>query len=87
MKAETFNRVENSQVPTMMSQMELAFCRFAAERMFKGYEGPGVCVELGPWLGGSTIKLIAGLEAANHRGPLFSLDTFTWARRLYVKQV
>ena len=46
------------------------------------WTGAGVVVEMGPWLGGSTLCLAAGIEASEHRHrfatPLHTFDNFIW---------
>jgi hypothetical protein len=42
------------------------------------YSGKGAIVEVGPWLGCSTLHLAAGLERSGHQGRITSIDKFVW---------
>jgi predicted O-methyltransferase YrrM len=46
------------------------------------WSGRGDVVEIGPWLGGSTVCLAAGMRASGHdaRGRLHVFDNFIWRR-------
>lgn len=72
-KAKLFTETATSRIPGMLSQAELAFCRYAAKEA-----GGGLVVELGPWLGSSTLKLIEGIREAGG-GRLVSFDRFAWS--------
>ena len=44
------------------------------------WKGSGLVLEIGPWLGGSTVCLAAGMRASGHdaRGRLHAVDNFLW---------
>lgn len=64
-------------VPTMVSRAEQRYLFWLARTQWRD---EGHVVEIGPWLGGSTLCLARGMErarpAAHHR--LHAFDNFTW---------
>jgi len=63
--------------PTMLVQSELQCLAWLAEEV---YQGRGAVVELGAWLGGSTVALATGLRRNRCRDHqrIFSYDRFLW---------
>lgn len=67
-----------SEIPTMLTPTELAYCRWLGE---SGWDGTGHVVEVGPWLGGSTYQLAAGMSGNTSRhaeAKLHVVDNFRW---------
>ncbi len=64
-------------VPTMLADEEKRYLFWLGR---SGWDGDGVVVEIGPWLGGSTVCLAAGMRASGHdaRGKLHTVDNFLW---------
>jgi len=65
------------EIPTMISGEEMRYCFWLT---CEAWDGRGGVVEIGPWLGGSTWCLAAGMEA-NPRagtGKLHVVDNFRW---------
>jgi hypothetical protein len=65
------------EIPTMISGEEMRYCFWLTS---EAWDGRGGVVEIGPWLGGSTWCLAAGMEA-NPRagtGKLHVVDNFRW---------
>ena len=64
-------------VPGMTSEAE---CRYLYWLTSTQLSGNGSLVEVGSWLGRSTLHLAAGIERAGHHQHLHCFDGFTWAR-------
>lgn len=64
-------------VPTMLTDEEKRYLYWLGRF---GWDGEGIVVEMGPWLGGSTVSLAAGMRASGHdaRGKLHTVDNFLW---------
>lgn len=62
-------------VPGMVSEAE---CRYLYWLTSRGYTGAGAVVEVGPWLGLSTLHLAAGLRDAGFPAALHCYDQFVW---------
>ena len=66
-------------VPTMITREEQKYLHWLTRWHWRG---DGVVLEVGPWLGGSTICLAAGIAASEHREkiskPLYVVDNFRW---------
>jgi len=64
-------------VPTMLAQEEKRYLFWLGQH---AWSGAGTVVEIGPWLGGSTVCLAAGMRASGHaaRGKLHAIDNFLW---------
>lgn len=66
-------------VPTMISREEQRYLYWLTA---SAWTGAGVVVEMGPWLGGSTLCLAAGIRDSEHRErfatPLHVFDNFVW---------
>lgn len=64
-------------VPTMLSSEERHYLYWLGKSV---WSGDGVVVEIGPWLGGSTICLGAGMADSGHdaQGKLKVFDNFVW---------
>ena len=66
-----------NEIPTMISQEEKQYLYWLGRSVWCGL---GSVVEIGPWLGGSTICLAAGMQASGHdaREQLHTYDNFIW---------
>jgi hypothetical protein len=65
-----------SSVPTMVSDGELTYLRQLTASYWNGQDD---ILEVGPWLGATTVALASGMaEADNDGGHLHVLDTFIW---------
>src|SRR6187431_2237505 len=64
-------------VPTMLAEEEKKYLFWLGR---DAWRGEGLVVEIGPWLGGSTVCLAAGMRASskNTRGRLHTVDNFLW---------
>lgn len=66
-------------VPTMISREEQRYLYWLTS---SAWTGKGVVVEMGPWLGGSTLCLASGIADSEHAErfatPLHVFDNFTW---------
>ena len=64
-------------VPTMLADEEKRYLFWLGQHEWSGV---GTVVEIGPWLGGSTVCLAAGMRASGHavRGKLHAVDNFLW---------
>ena len=64
-------------VPTMLAQEEKRYLFWLGKDM---WSGAGTVVEVGPWLGGSTVCLAAGMRASGHAAgrKLHAVDNFLW---------
>lgn len=64
-------------IPTMLSQEEILYLYWLCRAH---WAGQGTVVEIGPWLGGSTICLAAGMQDSNYnaQGKLHTYDNFIW---------
>jgi hypothetical protein len=74
-KKERFSYPDS--VPTMISAEEKLYLYWLGKRV---WSGEGKVVEIGPWLGGSTICLAAGMSASGHNAEkcLHTFDNFIW---------
>lgn len=64
-------------VPTMLAREEKRYLFWLGRDVWRGR---GVVLEIGPWLGGSTVCLAAGMRASGRdaRGRLHAVDNFLW---------
>jgi hypothetical protein len=64
-------------VPTMLADEEKRYLYWLGKT---AWDGKGLILEIGPWLGGSTVCLAAGMHASNHdaRSKLHTVDNFLW---------
>src|SRR6185369_14134011 len=62
-------------VPGMISEAEGRYLYWLTSQT---YTGRGTVVEVGTWLGRSTIHLAAGLRDAGHPDALHCFDQFLW---------
>ncbi len=64
-------------VPTMLADEEKRYLFWLGR---SGWDGDGLVVEIGPWLGGSTVCLAMGMRASGRdaRGKLHTVDNFLW---------
>ena len=65
-------------LPEVPGQISSGESRYLYWLISEGYTGSGAIVELGTWLGKSTIHLAAGLRDSGYKGTLFSYDNFIW---------
>jgi hypothetical protein len=66
-----------SHIPTMITREEIRYLRWLTEAL---WDDSGHVVEMGPWLGGSTFCLAAGMRARSSetRHKLHVFDSFEW---------
>ena len=64
-------------VPTMISEDEKRYLYWLGQSI---WQGEGLVLEIGPWLGGSTICLAAGMLQSGHHSSemLHTYDNFIW---------
>lgn len=64
-------------VPTMLQREEKQYLHWLGASV---WTGAGMVLEIGPWLGGSTVCLAAGMRASGHdaHGRLHAVDNFLW---------
>jgi hypothetical protein len=64
-------------VPTMLQPEETRYLYWLGRSVWKG---SGLVLEIGPWLGGSTLCLAAGMRASGHDTAhrLHAIDNFLW---------
>jgi hypothetical protein len=64
-------------VPTMLRPEETKYLYWLGRDVWKGN---GLVVEIGPWLGGSTVCLASGMRASGHdaNSRLHAVDNFRW---------
>jgi hypothetical protein len=69
-------RVEEMEIPGMITNEEIQYYKYLG----KFYTGAGEVIELGPWLGKSTLHIVKGLlENPNFAGrKLHVFDDFVW---------
>jgi hypothetical protein len=69
--------VYNAEVPTMLASEEKQYLYWLGKRLWLG---EGLVVEVGPWLGGSTVCLAAGMKMSGYDATkkLHTLDNFIW---------
>ncbi len=65
------------EVPGMISPAEGRYLYWLTSR---GYTGAGAVVEVGSWLGRSTIHLAAGLRQSGYHDALHCYDRFVWSK-------
>lgn len=70
------------EVPGMTSEAEGRYLYWLTSR---AYMGAGAVVEVGSWLGCSTIHLAAGLKEAGHHRSLHCFDQFQWRHGHHMK--
>ena len=80
MDHDSWNQVTFSypnEIPTMISQEEKNYLYWLGQSFWKGL---GSVIEIGPWLGGSTASLAAGMKASGRdcREQLHTYDNFIW---------
>ena len=64
-------------VPTMLAHEEKQYLFWLGR---SGWDGEGAVVEIGPWLGGSTVCLAMGMRGSGHdaHAALHTVDNFLW---------
>ncbi|HVT22529.1 MAG TPA: class I SAM-dependent methyltransferase [Mycobacteriales bacterium] len=64
-------------VPSMISTAEQRYLKWLGRTY---WQGAGDVLEIGPWLGGSTVCLARGMESSGHdtTGRLRAVDNFVW---------
>jgi len=62
-------------VPTMVSEGELTYLRHLTASHWNGHDD---ILEVGPWLGATTVALASGMVEPDRGGHLHVLDTFIW---------
>ncbi len=67
-----------ANVPQVPGQIHPAEARFLYWLVSKAYRGKGSIVEIGTWLGKSTVHLAAGIRDSGIKGCIHSFDRFIW---------
>ncbi len=73
-----FRDVELPELPEIPGMSSVAEGRYLYWLTSRGYTGCGAVVEIGPWLGRSTVHLAAGLRDSGHHDVLHTFDRFVW---------
>jgi hypothetical protein len=70
-------KFEYPPIPTMIGREERSYLHWLGKEQ---WSGAGCVVEIGPWLGGSTVSLATGMIASGHptEGKLRVFDNFIW---------
>jgi Methyltransferase domain len=65
------------EIPTMLQPEETKYLYWLGRSV---WTGAGLVLEIGPWLGGSTVCLASGMHASGHpaAGRLHAVDNFLW---------
>jgi len=77
-RSSDFNEVVLPRLPAVPGLVSEAECRYLYWLTSRGYTGAGAVVEVGTWLGLSTIHLAAGLRDAGFPEALHCYDQFVW---------
>ncbi len=77
--ASNFADVRLPPLPALPGMTSAAECRFLYWLASTQFDGEGAVVEVGSWLGRSTVHLAAGLRDGGHATKLHCFDGFTWA--------
>lgn len=77
--ASDFAEVALPELPALPGMTSAAECRYLYWLTSTQFEGAGTVLEVGPWLGRSTVHLAAGLRDGGHAAKLHCFDGFTWA--------
>ncbi len=75
-----FDEVHLPELPEVPGMTSAAECRYLYWLTSSQLAGLGQLVEIGSWLGRSTLHLAAGLSRSGHEAELHCFDGFTWAR-------
>uniref|UniRef100_A0A7C3VK76 Class I SAM-dependent methyltransferase n=1 Tax=Planktothricoides sp. SpSt-374 TaxID=2282167 RepID=A0A7C3VK76_9CYAN len=81
METQIWNQSEfkfkSPEIPTMISQEERRYLYWLGKSV---WSGEGIVLEIGPWLGGSTVCLAAGMKDSNNENhkKLKVIDNFIW---------
>lgn len=79
MPAADFAEVSLPALPALPGMTSAAECRYLYWLTSTRFDDSGAVVEVGPWLGRSTVHLAAGLRDGGHGAKLHCFDGFTWA--------
>ena len=77
-RCSNFDDVELPALPDAPGMISLAERRYLYWLAAEGYAGAGAVVEVGTWLGLSTIHIGAGLRDAGYHDALHCYDRFVW---------
>ena len=77
-RQDNFGDVDLPRLPEIPGMSSVAEGRYLYWLTSRGYTGCGAVVEIGPWLGRSTVHLAAGLRDAGHHDVLHTFDRFVW---------
>jgi hypothetical protein len=71
-------------VPTMLAEEERRYLFWLGK---SAWSGAGTVVEIGPWLGGSSVCLAAGMRASGRsaNGKLHAVDNFLWREFMFAR--
>jgi hypothetical protein len=75
-----FSDVVLPDLPTVPGMTSPAECRYLYWLTSSQLSGSGHLVEIGTWLGRSTLHIAAGLHESGHRQELHCFDGYTWGR-------
>lgn len=76
--ASTYDDVVLPTLPAVPGMVTDSECRYLYWLTATQYTGRGAVVEVGTWLGRSTMHLAAGLRDAGHPGALHCYDQYVW---------
>ncbi|TQV76096.1 class I SAM-dependent methyltransferase [Denitrobaculum tricleocarpae] len=77
--ASDFAKVVLPELPTLPGMTSEPECRYLFWKSSSQLRGTGDVVEVGSWLGRSSIHIAAGLAASGKQTHLYCFDGFTWA--------
>jgi hypothetical protein len=81
-RQDGFDNVILPNLPTIPGMLSSSECRYYYWLTSVGYSGAGAVVELGTWLGKSTIHLAAGIRDSAYPGRLYCYDSFAWTAQM-----
>lgn len=77
-RQDGFDDVKLPNLPSVPGMISSSEGRYYYWLTSKGYSGAGAVVELGTWLGQSTVHLAAGIRDSGYPGRLYCYDNFLW---------
>lgn len=77
-RCSDFSEVALPSMPAVPGLVSASEGRYLYWLTFRGYTGAGAVVEVGPWLGLSTLHLASGLRDAGYPAALHCYDQFEW---------
>lgn len=76
----SYEKVDVSHLPTIPAMITDAESKFLYFSVKNAYEGVGAVVEIGTWLGSSTVHLAGGLKASSAKGLIYCFDDYVWRK-------